>query len=357
MQSLVIEHTGTRRSFAARAIGTLRGVVRVEGQQLAVFLLIVVLAALFNSLTPTFLSARSLDNLLRTASMYGIVALGVTLVVMTGGIDLSVASLMALGGIIGAGLLGTAFGAANPVHLPVIVAIVIALLVTSGFGLVSGLLITRLNLAPFVVTLGVLSIARGLVFLFGSFVVQKTSGTPITFTDPVFDWLGAGMVGPVPSQMALFLLLAVAVALVLRHTGFGRGVFAVGGNVDYARLAGINTGRILMAVYAISGLLAGLGGLILTGRLSSASPIAATGYELQVITIVVIGGTSLVGGRGSILGTVLAAIVVSQIDNGLNLINFPAFPQFLIKGAVLVAAVVVDKLYSQRATRLVAQPA
>lgn len=336
---------------ASRGLRAISRVTRVEGQQLAVLLLIIGLAIFFSALSPAFLTERSLDNILRTASIFGIVALGMTLVIITAGIDLSVSSMMALGGVIGAGLLGTAFGAANPIQLPAPMAMVFAIAVTGGLGATTGLLVTKLNLAPFVVTLGMLSVARGLTFLFADFFVQKTSGTGITFSDPLFSWLGAGSIGPIPVPAALFLVLAAIIAFLLHQTGFGRGVYAVGGNVAYARLSGINTGRILIGTFALSGILAGIGGLVLTGRLSSASPIAAVGYELNVIMIVVIGGTSLAGGRGSVLGTVLAAIVISEIDNGLNLLNVPSFNQFLIKGTILVLAVVVDKVYQGRVSR------
>jgi ribose/xylose/arabinose/galactoside ABC-type transport system permease subunit len=334
----------------------------IQGQQLAVLALIVVLAAFFSALSPAFMSDRSIDNIVRSASMFGIVAVGMMLVIITAGIDLSVGSMMALGGAVGAGLLGTAFGAANPLHLPALLAVFIALLVAGVLGLINGLLIARLNLAAFVVTLGMMSVARGLTYVFGNYVVQKTSGTAITFTNPVFDWLGSGFVGPLPSQVVLFVAIALLTAFVLHNTPFGRSIFAVGGNIDYARLSGIHTERVLMAVYAISGVLAGLGGLILTGRLSSASPLLASGYELNVIMIVVIGGTSLAGGRGSMLGTVLGAILISQIDNGMNLLGVPSFNQFLIKGTLLVLAVVVDRFYqggSLKALRLrtVAVPA
>jgi ribose/xylose/arabinose/galactoside ABC-type transport system permease subunit len=334
-----------------RSVSSIGSRFRLEGQQLIVFLLIILLAVFFSFLAPSFLSARSLDNILRTAAMYGIVAIGMTLVIITAGIDLSVASLMALAGAVGAGFLGIAYGAANPVHLPVIVALALALLVTAMLGLVDGTLIAKLNLAPFVVTLGMMSLARGLTFVVGNFVIRKTSGTAITFSNPWFDWLGAGTVGPIPSSAALFILIALVAALVLRYTHFGRSLFAIGGNIEDARLAGINTTAVLMAVYAISGLLAGLAGLILTGRLSSAAPLAATGYELNVIMVVVIGGTSLVGGRGSILGTVLGAILISEIDTGMNLLNVPSFNQFLIKGTLLVLAVSVDKLVQRRGLR------
>lgn len=353
--SLPGNHLGHRTTSGA--LRTLRDALPIRGQQLAVLLLIIGLAALFTYLEPAFLSARSLDNLLRTASMFGIVGLGMTLVIIVGGIDLSVGSMMALGGAVGAGLLGTAFGAANPVQLPAAVAIAIALLVTGLFGALSGIVITRLSLAAFVVTLGMMSVARGATYLFSSFAVQKVSGTAVTFSDPTFDWLGAGNVGPIPAQTAIFVALAVVLAVVLRMSNWGRSVFAVGGSATNARLAGISVARVIIPVFAISGMLAGLGGLILTGRLSSASPLAANGYELNVIMVVVIGGTSLAGGRGSILGTVLGALVISEIDNGLNLLNVPSFNQYLVKGTILVAAVVADKVYQTRAARLTARTA
>lgn len=346
-----------RPAALAGAWRTFRRFVPLQGQQLAVFVLIIALAVLFTTLKPAFLSSRSLDNILRTASMFGIVGLGMTLVIIIGGIDLSVGSMMALGGAIGAGLLGTAFGAANPIQLPVLAAIAISMVACAALGALTGLAITRLSLAPFVVTLGMMSVARGLTYLFGSFAVGQVSGTAITFSDPVFDWLGAGSVGPIPSQLILFLGLGLVMSLVLRYSNWGRGVFAVGGSVESARLAGINVRGVIVPVFAISAALAALGGLILTGRLSSASPLAANGYELNVIMVVVIGGTSMAGGRGSILGTILGAIVISEIDNGLNLLNVPSFNQYLVKGTILILAVVVDKVYQSRATRYSARAA
>jgi ribose/xylose/arabinose/galactoside ABC-type transport system permease subunit len=337
-----------------RVIATLGSVTRhspIRGQQLALLLLVVALAIIFTTAQPAYASARSLDNILRTASMFGIAGLGMTLVIITGGIDLSVGSMMALGGAVGAGLLGIAFGAANPVQLPALLAIPIALMVTGLFGATSGTIITRLNLAPFVVTLGMMSIARGATYLFASFAVQKVSGTAITFSDSTFDWLGAGSFGPLPTQAAIFLALALAVAFVLRSTNWGRNVFAVGGNQEDARLAGISISRVIIPVFALSGVLAGLAGLLLTGKLSSASPLAALGYELNVIMVVVIGGTSLAGGRGSVLGTVLGAIVISMLDNGLNMLNVPSFNQYLLKGTILIAAVVADRMLQARAGR------
>ncbi|XVQ89129.1 ABC transporter permease [Microbispora siamensis] len=333
----------------------------LQGQQLALVLLIAALAAAFTTQAPEFLSVDSIQNLLRSASMFGIVGLGMTVVVIScgslGGIDLSVGSMMALGGAIGAGLLGTAFTAANPVKLPAALAMLVALLVTGLLGGISGLAIARLKLAPFAVTLGMMSVARGLTYLMVAFAVGSSNTAGITFSDPMFDWFGLSNVGPIPSITLLFLVLAALIAFVLKATAFGRSLFVLGGNAENARLAGINVGRTIVIVFAVSGLLAGLGGLILTGRLSSASPLAANGYELEVIMVAVIGGTSLSGGRGSILGTVLAAILVSEIDTGLDMMNVPSFNQYLIKGTILVVAVVMDKVYQARSNRKLVQHA
>jgi len=344
---------------AAKPRRTLR--LPVRGQQLALVVLIVVLAIGFTARSPEFLSLQSIDNLLRIAAMFGIVGLGLTVVLIAcgsiGGIDLSVGSMMALGGAIGAGLLGTAFSAANPVHLPAPAAMAIAVLITAALGAGSGLLISRLSLAPFAVTLGMLSVGRGLTYVMSSWAVGNANSAGITFSDPAFDWLGLGAVGPVPTVAILFVVLAVVLAFVLSSTPFGRSLFVLGGSVENARLAGINVRRTIVLVFALSGLLAGLGGLILTGRLSSASPLAATGYELEVIMVAVIGGTSLAGGRGSILGTVLAAVLVAELDAGLDMMNVPSFHQYLVKGTVLVVAVVLDKVYQSRASRKPARPA
>ncbi|GII25971.1 ABC transporter permease [Planosporangium mesophilum] len=355
MSTSVVETAG-RKTEASKPKAGRR--LPVQGQQLALVVLIVLLAAGFVSRSPEFLSLSSIENLLRSASMFGIVGLGMTVVIIAtgslGGIDLSVGSMMALGGAIGAGLLGTAFSAANPVKLPAVLAVLIALAVTAILGAVSGSLISRLKLAPFAVTLGMMSVARGLTYLMIAWAIGSSNTAGVTFSDPLFDWFGLTNYGPVPAITVLFVVLAALIAFVLKATPFGRTLFVLGGNADNARLAGINVRRTVVIVFALSGLLAGLGGLILTGRLSSASPLAATGYELEVIMVAVIGGTSLSGGRGSILGTVLAAILVSEIDTGLDMMNVPSFNQYLIKGTILVLAVVLDKVYQARSSRKLA---
>jgi ribose/xylose/arabinose/galactoside ABC-type transport system permease subunit len=357
MSSLLAQIPGRQREAGASTARSLP----LQGQQLALVLLIVALAVGFVSRSPEFLSVDSIENLLRSASMFGIVGLGMTVVIIScgsiGGIDLSVGSMMALGGAIGAGLLGTAFSAANPVQLPAPVAMLVALLVTGALGALSGLLISLLKLAPFAVTLGMMSVARGLTYLMVAWAIGSANTAGVTFSDPMFDWFALSKFGPIPSITVLFLVLAALIAFVLKATAFGRSLFVLGGNAENARLAGINVRRTIVIVFAISGVLAGLGGLILTGRLSSASPLAANGYELEVIMVAVIGGTSLSGGRGSILGTVLAAILVSEIDTGLDMMNVESFYQYLIKGAILVVAVVMDKVYQARTNRNLARSA
>lgn len=322
--------------------------IGIEAQQLVILLALVLIMAFFALLSPVFLSVQNLGNILRVSSFYGIAALGMTIVILTGGIDLSVGSVLALGGAIGAGLLGGAFSAANPIKLHFILAIILALAATGMIGLINGLVITKLKLSPFIATLGMMTIARGVTYVFTDFIVQGVPGTPITFFHPVFTFLGTGSVVGIPTQAVLFIILAIVLSAFLCHTAFGRNIYAIGGSSEIARLAGINTGFTITMTYVIMGVLAGLSGIVFVGRLSSASPLAGTGYELDIITAVVLGGATLVGGRGTIFGTVLGVLIVGVINNGLDILNVPSFYQYLIKGVILVAAVVSDRVYQAR---------
>ncbi len=322
--------------------------IKVGSHQFVIIALVVMLALGLYAVRPNFLSLYSIDNILRGASIYGIVALGMTLVIITGGIDLSAGSMMALGAALGAGMLGTAFSAANPIQLPAPLALCASLAICGIIGMANGIAVSRFGIAPFVVTLGMMTVVRGLTFIFADYVVQAVPGSAITFSDPVFDWLGAESWGAVPTSTVLFLALALLLALILRHTHFGRAIYAVGGDAEIARLAGIRVPAVIVSVYGIMAVLAALGGLVLAGRLSSVSPLMGVGYELDIITVVIVGGASLAGGRGTILGTVLAAVLVSMIDNGLNMLNVESFYQYLVKGSVLLAAVIVDQWYQRR---------
>jgi ribose/xylose/arabinose/galactoside ABC-type transport system permease subunit len=236
---------------------------------------------------------------------------------------------------------GVMTGLALNAHLPVPVAVLIGI----GIGALSGgfiaFAVTTLNMSPFIVSLAVLAMARGLAFI-------VTNGNTIFSFPDAFDNIGGGNIGPFPVAALITLAVFLVAGLVLGRTVFGAEVYAVGGNRDAARLAGIPVSRTLACVYIISGALAGLGGVILTGRLDSAQPIAAVGLELNAIAAVVIGGASLFGGKGSILGTLLGVLIIGLINNGLTLKNVQPFWVQFIQGAVIFGAVLIDSLNQKR---------
>lgn len=313
-------------------------------QQILIFILMVAMFVGFTALKPEFITMRSIDNILRTIALYGIASMGMTLVILTGGADLSAGSNMALAGVIGAGLLGNAIGAANPVSLPFPATMLIAVAVCGVIGLINGFCISRLKIAPFVATLAMMSISRGLVYVVADSVVQGVSGSPVTFMDDGYAMLGQGSIGFIPVQTLLFIIIFLLLFFFLKYRKSGRAIYAVGGNPEVARLAGLKPGRSILLCYTISGALAGISGLILAGKLSSAATVAADGYELDFITAVALGGTSMAGGSGGVLGTLLGVTFLAIMNNGLDMVNVPSFYQYLIKGTILVLAVYADKL-------------
>ncbi len=290
----------------------------------------------------SFLTTDNVFNVLRQISINLCLSLGMTLVILSGGIDLSVGSILALSGAVAAGLLKNGL-AIHPLNLLVQFmvpgAIVAGALTGAALGWINGACITWLRLPPFVATLGMLSIARGLTMLW-------TGGFPITGLGDAFDFAGTGRLWiiPVPVWISAGLVL-LFIGLTLR-TRFGRHLYAVGGNERAAALSGLSVRRIKIMVYTLCGTLAGLAGLLVTARLDSATPNAGIGYELDSIAAVVIGGTSLSGGKGSIAGTVLGCLIIGVLNNGLFLLNVSPFWQQVIKGAVILAAVAVDKIGS-----------
>jgi ribose transport system permease protein len=291
-------------------------------------------------LSDHFLTADNGWNILRQISVNLCLSIGMTLVILSGGIDLSVGAILALGGAVAAGLLKN--GIALPVfdaHLQFTTAgaIVAGILVSAFLGWCNGTAITRFKLPPFVATLGMLSIARGLTMLW-------TGGFPITGLDPAFGHLGTGTLLGIPMPVWIMTVLVGIFVVVTRRMRFGRHLYAVGGNERAARLTGLHVNRIKIAVYTLAGALAGVAGLIVTARLDSAQPNAGLGYELDSIAAVVIGGTSLSGGRGSVLGTVLGCLIIGVLNNGLFLLNVSPFWQQVIKGLVILLAVAIDKM-------------
>jgi ribose transport system permease protein len=288
----------------------------------------IVLCALLTLVSPVFLTPINLLNVALQASVVAILAFGQTFVILSAGIDLSVGSVLALTGAVMAMQTG---------QNGVLVGILVGLLAGAVLGALNGLFVTRARVAPFIATLAMLAIARGLTYIY-------TQGSPIRVDQPAFNVFGQGTVGAVPVPVVIMLAVFVVCLVVLTQTRFGRYVFAIGSNPEVTRLAGVPIDRYVVAVYAISGLLAALGGLILTGRLAAADPNAATGYELDVIAAVVIGGTSLFGGRGGVFGTLIGALIIAVVGNGMVLLNVNPFWTQAVKGAIILIAVLPDSL-------------
>lgn len=295
-------------------------------------------------LSDKFLGPENGWNILRQISVNLCLSIGMTLVILSGGIDLSVGAILGLAGAVAAGLLKDGVVLAPlGVRLDVTTtgAIAAGLAVGALTGWINGLTITRFKLPPFVATLGMLSIARGLTMLW-------TGGFPITSLGTDFGFLGTGVLLNMPMPVWIMLMLVGVFVVVTQRTPFGRHIYAVGGNERAARLTGLNVPRIKLAVYTLAGALAGVAGLIVTARLDSAQPNAGLGYELDSIAAVVIGGTSLSGGRGSIGGTVLGCLIIGVLNNGLFLLNVSPFWQQVIKGSVILLAVAIDKMSNRQ---------
>jgi ribose transport system permease protein len=311
--------------------------ILIRFQSLLALLLMVVI---FSVCAEGFFTTDNFWLVLRQVSVNTCLSVGMTLVILTGGIDLSVGSILALSGAIMAGLLknGLEFPAFNLfVSFTLVGAVIAGLLAGSFLGFFNGLMITRLKIPPFVATLAMLTIARGLTELW-------TGGAAITGLGKTFGTLGTGWFLRVPVQVWTCAALVLIAVVVLKKTRFGRYVYAVGGNERAARLSGLNVNGIKLLVYTISGALSAVGGLIVTSKLNSATPTAGDGYELDSIAAVVIGGTSLSGGRGSVLGTVLGALIIGVLNSGLIILRVPPFWQKVIKGLVILLAVAIDKL-------------
>lgn len=289
----------------------------------------VVLCICLSFANENFMTWGNWVNVLRQTSINGILAIGMTYVILTKGIDLSVGSLLAISGIVAASLVSG--DTAGSVWL----AILAGLAVGTLLGALNGLVVARLSVAPFVVTLGMLSIARGFTFIYND-------GMPIANLSPAFRYLGQGMVGAIPVPVIVLAVIFMLFWFILNRTTFGRYVYAVGGNEKSAKTSGIRTRLVVFSVYAISGLLSALAGLILAARTTSALPQAGVAYELDAIAAVVIGGTSLNGGVGTLTGTLIGALIIGVINNGLDLLGVSSYYQQVIKGAIIVAAVLID---------------
>ncbi len=302
-------------------------------QKLLPFLSLIVLFAGLAIASPHFLTNTNLSSVVRQTAVINIMALGMTIIIISGGIDLSVGAILAMGG-----LLGTM---AMEHGLSIPVGIAIGILTGLACGLANGLLITRLNIEPFIVTLGTLGIFRGLTLII-------SNGLPVHRIPQSFSFLGEGTLLKVPFVLWLLIVCAVAMHLTLERTRLGRYAFAIGSNRAAAVYAGIPVAFYVTAVYAIGGMLTGLSGMIEASRLMTGQPTAGNGYELQAIAAVVIGGGSLHGGEGSVVGTLIGAFIMGLLSNGSDLLSISNYVQQVIIGAVIILAVSVDELRKRK---------
>ena len=281
---------------------------------------------------PRFLSVNNLFNVLRQTSVNGILAIGMTFVILTRGIDLSVGSVLAFAGVVAASV------AQVPIQgepMPWYLAVLAGMAAGAALGLVNGVLVARFAVPAFVATLGMLSTARGMTFIYAD-------GQPISRLDPQFLELGRGLVMGIPVPIILFAIVFALAWFTLNRSTFGRHVYAVGGNERAAITSGISAWKVKLAVYVISGLCAGIAGVILTARTTAGLPQAGVTYELDAIAAVVIGGTSLAGGVGTVMGTLFGALIIGVINNGLDLLGVSSYYQQVIKGIIIVGAVLLD---------------
>lgn len=300
----------------------------IEQKSLIALIFLIVVVSFLN---PNFFTVDNILNILRQTSVNAIIAVGMTLVILTAGIDLSVGSVLALCGAFAASLI------AMEVH--VLIAVPTALFAGAALGAISGIIIAKGKVQAFIATLVTMTLLRGVTMVY-------TEGRPIStgFTDTgdAFAWFGTGYALGIPVPVWLMVIVFASVWYLLNHTRFGRYIYALGGNESATRLSGINVDRVKIGVYAICGLLAALAGLIVTSRLSSAQPTAGMGYELDAIAAVVLGGTSLAGGRGRIMGTLIGALIIGFLNNALNLLDVSSYYQMIAKAVVILLAVLID---------------
>lgn len=295
---------------------------------------LVLLCGIITFVAPTFLTLSNITNVFTQVSVNAIIAVGMTFVILTGGIDLSVGSTLAISGALAASIIKST----GNIYLALIASSAVGI----GIGLINGLLISKGKIQAFIATLATMTIFRGVTLVY-------TNGTPISKLPDSFVMLGNAKVGFLPVPVLITIIVAAIAIYVLSQTKLGRYIYALGGNEDSARLSGINTTKIKTLVYVVSGFASSVAGVIIASRIGSASPNAGVGFELDAIAAVVIGGTSLAGGEGRISGTLIGALIIGVLNNGLNLMNVSPFYQSIVKGLVILVAVLLDKKSRKKA--------
>lgn len=297
---------------------------------LIAFAVLYLFLAINPATTESFLTRQNMFNVLRQISTNLYLACGMTMVIILGGIDLSVGSIVALSGCVSAACV-VRYG------MPIPVALVIGIILGAAFGMINGLVICKTTIPPFIVTLATMDVARGLAYVY-------TGGSPVRVVTKKWQFIGAGYVGMIPTPVIILVIILIVTAFLMNKTRFGRHIYAVGGNVQAAHFSGISVKKVKFWVYSFSGLMAGISGVVLASRMYSGQPTAGNGAEMDAIAAVVVGGTSMSGGSGKIGGTIIGALIIGFLNNGLNLLNVNSFWQYVVKGLVILLAVFVDFL-------------
>lgn len=304
-----------------------------------IFLILILMCVILSVLSPAFLSMGNMLNIIRQISVIGLIAFGVTMCIITTGIDLSSGSVLALAAVVAASLAQQPDWASrmypNLPALPVIVPILAGLGVGALCGFVNGALIAKTGIPPFIATLGMMTAARGLALLYAQ-------GRPISTLTSDYNFIGQGVVFGIPFPVVILLVMALISRILLKHTKFGKYTYAIGGNENAAVVSGVNIDKYKILIYTYAGMLSGLAGVVLSSRISSGQPGLGQSYELDAIASAVIGGTSLSGGIGTIPGTIVGALIIGVMNNGLTLLNVQAYTQLIVKGVIIVGAVILD---------------
>lgn len=297
-------------------------------RQYGIFVVFIIICLILSFISPQFLTVSNWTIIITQASINALLAFGVTFVIITGGIDLSLGSMVAVTGV-------TAAMLAHPDTFPVALPIFAGLLAGLLMGVFNGFIITKSKIAPFIVTLGTMTIGRGLALIL-------SKGRPISNLSDSFNFIGGGDVFGIPFPIIVLVIIFTICSITLKKTLLGRYIYAVGGNEQAARASGINVNQVKLAVYSISGLLAGLAGVLLTSRITTGQPNAGAGFELDAIAAAVIGGTSTSGGTGTMTGTLVGVLLIGVINNGLDLLNVTSYYQQVVMGIIIIGAVVLD---------------
>ncbi len=318
-----------------------KSVSKAFARKYGIVLILLGLFILMSVLSPAFLKTRNLLNVVRQISVIGLIGMGVTIVIITTGIDLSSGSVIALSAVIASSFAQKAGWEAAMYpglagKLPVIVPLLAGILVGVLCGFLNGWTIAKFKIPPFIATLGMMTIARGFALLY-------SDGRPVSSLTDSYNFIGQGELLGIPFPIIILIAMAVITHIMLNNTKFGRHIYAIGGNEQAAKISGLDVGKMLILIYTYAGLLSGLAGVVLSSRISSGQPGLGTGYELDAIASAVIGGTSFSGGIGTIWGTMVGALIIGILNNGLDLLNVSAYWQQIVKGLIIVVAIILDE--------------